>query len=245
VFARRLPSVAVRNCILLGTMTTPPLPASPCMRVRLDYTNTDGFLAGNRFYLSYAGSPPTPGNCTTLASDIASAWATNLESLVHGDWSLTEIDVLDIASYTGASGQWTGSNTGTNSGTQLSANAATNIEFDIARRYRGGKPRIFLPPPSQGEMVSAAKWSSSFITAANTGIAAFFTALEALSVGAVGTLAHVNLSYYEGFTNVTNSSGRTRAAPKYRTSALVDTVEGYATKATVGSQRRRRTATTY
>lgn len=226
-------------------MTAPPLPASPCMRVRLDYTNSDAFKGGSRFYLSYAGSPPTPGNCTTLAGDIATAWASDLASLVHGDWALTEVDVLDIASLTGASGQWTGSESGSNSGNQMTANTATNVEFDIARRYRGGKPRMFLPTPGDPELLDAGHYTSTFITAVNTGVGNFFAAIEALSIGAVGALAHVNLSYYSGFTNVTNSSGRTRAAPKYRATALVDTVESYSCKAVVGSQRRRRTATTY
>jgi len=71
------------------------------------------------------------------------------------------------------------------------------------------------------------------------------TAVTGLSVGAVGALAHVNVSYYQSFKNVTNSSGRTRAAPTYRTIALLDPITGYVVKAVVGSQRRRRTAKTY
>lgn len=104
---------------------------------------------------------------------------------------------------------------------------------------------MFLPPPSNSLMLDNAHWTDTFVTDVNTGIAAFFTAIAALSIGAVGALAHVNVSYYQGFTNVTNSSGRTRAAPKYRTAALVESVNGYATKQLIGSQRRRRAATTY
>src|ERR1700742_2911579 len=100
-------------------MTAPPLPASPCVRVRLDMTQTDEYLAGNRFYLSYSGAAPTAGNCATLASDIATAWASDLANVISSDFVLTEVDVLDIASDTGASGQWTGSEAGSNSGTAL------------------------------------------------------------------------------------------------------------------------------
>jgi hypothetical protein len=115
-------------------MTAPPLPASPCLRVRLDYTNSDTFLAGSRFFLSYSGAAPTPGNCATLASDIAAAWSSHLAALVNADWTLTEIDVLDIASDSGASGQWVGSDSGTLSGNNLPSQCATNVEYDIARR---------------------------------------------------------------------------------------------------------------
>jgi len=226
-------------------MTTPPLPASPCLKVMLDYGNEDNSLAGSRFYLSYAGAAPTSGNCITLAGDIAAAWGTHLAGMVDETYALVEVDVLDIASYSGNSGQWTGNTPGTYSGSSLSANAATNVEFGIARRYRGGKPRMFLPPPTVGALGSPARWSSTFLTGAATAVPAFFAEVVALSVGAVGALAHVNLSYYQGFTNITNSSGRERAVPKYRATALVDQVNGYATKGVVGSQKRRRTATTY
>ena len=215
------------------------------MRVRLDYEEAGGTLAGSRFYLSYAGAAPTAGNCITLAGDIAAAWATHLAPSVHQGFSLSEVDVLDIASDTGSSGQWTGNNVGGDSSTAVPNNVATNVEFDIARRYRGGKPRMFLPPPGADGLSTPDKWTTAFTDSVNTAMAAFFAEIEALSIGAVGTLAHVNLSYYKGFTNVTNSSGRTRAAPKYRDVALVDSVNGYAAKSVVGSQRRRRTSVTY
>lgn len=200
---------------------------------------------GSRFYLSYSGGAPSAANCVTLANDIATAWNTDLAALVYINNVLTEVDVLDIASDSGAFGTAAVSHAGTLDGATLTANVATNVEFDLARRYRGGKPRMFLPTPDGTKLVSEDKWTDAFIAAVNTGVAAFFTAIEALSVGSMGSLSHVNVSYYSGFTNVTNSSGRTRAAPKYRTpTAKVDTVTGYACKAVVGSQRRRRTATT-
>lgn len=225
-------------------MTVPPLPASPCLRVRLDFLNEDGFDAGSRFFLSYAGAAPTPGNCATIAGDIATAWASDMAALSNTGWTLTEIDVLDIASHTGASGQWTGSHAGTAGGGNLPASAATNVEFGIARRYRGGKPRMFLPAPGTDALNTAAQWTTAYQTAVNTGVAAFFTAVEAISVGAVGALGHVNVSYYQGFTNHTNTSGRERAVPTYRDVALVDVVNGYSAKLMIGSQRRRRVATT-
>jgi hypothetical protein len=226
-------------------MTAPPLPASPCLRVRLEYTNSDQSLAGSRFYLSYAGSAPTPGNCTTIAGDIEAAWVAGPLAMIHTDWALTEIDVLDITTLTGSSGQWTGSESGTFEGQAYPASIATNVEFGIARRYRGGKPRMFWPPPGGDALLDAGHWTSTFLTQAATNNATFWTDVQAIDVGTVGTLTHVNLSYYSGFKNITNSSGRTRAVPQYREAALLDTVESYAVKAEVGSQRRRRVSTSY
>lgn len=225
-------------------MTVVPLPDTPCVRVRLIYTDTDGNEMGNRFYLSYSGSAPSGANCATLASDISSAWGTNLKGLVIDSVSLTEIDVLDIATDSGLSGQWTGTVTGTNGSGPLSIQCAINVEFDIARRYRGGKPRFFLPTANNSEMDGLNRWTSGFVTTVNSDVAAFFTAVEALSVGSMGTLQHVNLSYYKGFTNIVNSSGRERAVPTYRGTALHDNVTGYSCKQTIGSQKRRRSSTT-
>lgn len=226
-------------------MTPVPLPDIPCVRVKLDYSNASVLRAGSRFYLSYSGSAPSGANCATLASDVASEWAGVIAPLVQENFALIEVDVLDIATDSGLSGQWTGSNGGSRSGTACPAQCATNVEFGIARRYRGGKPRMYLPPGVNGDQSTDASWSAGFIGTVNTAVAAFFTNLEGLSVGSMGTLAHVNLSYYKGFTNNTTPSGRERAIPTYRATALHDNVTGYSCKAEIGSQRRRRTATTF
>ena len=226
-------------------MTTPPLPASPCVRVSLKYSDGGGQFAGSRFFLSYSGSAPTGANCTTLAGDIEAQWASHIAPLCSaGNYDLVEVDVLDIATNSGLSGQWSGSTASTRSGSNLPLQCATNVEYDIARRYRGGKPRMYLPPGYESDMAGQNAWNATFITAVNTGVAAFFAGIAGLSVGSMGTLAHVSLSYYRSFTNIANSSGRERAVPTYKATATLDTVNGYSTKATIGSQKRRRTATT-
>lgn len=225
-------------------MTTPPLPASPCVRVALKYTQSDGFLAGSRFFLSYTGTAPSGTDCTTLAGDIAAAWQTNFPSAIPTTWALTEVDVLDIASNSGLSGQWTGSHAGTRSGTPLPSQCASGVEFGLSRRYRGGKPRMYVPPGTTADQADAAHYSGAYVALFTAAVSQTMTAIEALTVGSLGTLQHVNLSYYSGFTNVTNTSGRTRAVPKYRATAVVDKVTGYFGKAEISSQKRRRLATT-
>lgn len=211
----------------------------------MDFKQADTSLAGCRFFLSYSGAAPTGANCATLASDIATQWGTDLQGLTSNQFGLSEVDVLDIATLSGLSGQWTGTKTGGNAGTYLPAQTAVNVEFNIARRYRGGKPRMYHPPMSQAETADPAHWDATHIGSFNAAITNFFAGIEALSVGAIGTLQHVNLSYYQGFRNITNSSGRERAVPTYRAAALLDTITGYSTKGLFGSQRRRRNATTY
>lgn len=225
-------------------MTTVPLPDVPCLRVRVIGEDGPGNDWGTRFYLSYAGSAPTGANCITLAGDISAAFGTHLASLMTSNNVLNEIDVLDIATDSGLSGQDTSVVAGTRSGTAMPAQVATNVEYGIARRYRGGKPRAYWPFGVQGDENNVSMWGSTFLAAVNTGVIAFFAEVEALSVGAVGTLKHVNLSYYKGFTNHTSTSGRESAVPTYRATAVHDDVTGYFAKALISSQRRRRVATT-
>lgn len=225
-------------------MTEPPLPDVPTLRCRLVYNTQSVLAASNRFFLQYAGAAPTGANCIAIANAIEAAWVANLAPIVNENDSLGEVDVLDIATDSGFSGQWTGTESGSRAGGTVPVQVAANIEFGLARRYRGGKPRMFLPPGTTGDLENAWEWTVEYIDAVTAGVEAFFTAVEAIEVGAVGALTHITLSYYKGFTNITNSSGRERAVPTYRDVALSNVVTSYGCKAILGSQRRRRTSTT-
>jgi hypothetical protein len=226
-------------------MATVPLPDNPSIRVRLIGNKGTGTEWGNRLYFNYSGTAPDGAQCTTLAGDIAAAWNTNLASIINNGIALEEVDVLDITTAMGASGQWSGTHNGTYSGTQLPEQVANNVEFNIAERYRGGKPRIYLPPPADGALYTASTWTSAFVSASNTAVDAFFAAVVALSVSPFGTLSHVVLSYYHGY-NTTSPPWRGpgyKYPPKYRSTALSLPIAGYSTKVGLGSQKRRRTST--
>lgn len=225
-------------------MTVVPLPDTPTLRVRFIWNEGAEGEGGVRLYFSYTGSAPSGANCNTLASDFETAWASHIAPLLGSNCVLNEVDVLDIATHTGASGTWNGSDAGGNSGPFLPWNCAMNVEWNIARRYRGGKPRMYLPPLVASGLADQRSWSSSAITSVNDGVDAFISECVGFDVGSVGTLGHISLSYYQSFHNVTNTSGRTRAVPLYRTTALSDPIIGHSAKVVVGSQRRRRTSTT-
>jgi hypothetical protein len=123
---------------------------------------------------------------------------------------------------------------------------ANNVELGIGERYRGGKPRIYFPPPVTADMSGLGSFAGAFLTASNAGVAAFFAAIEAFVAPPLTPLTHVLLSYYHG---VSTTSPPWRGPgfkypPKYRATALSLQIKSYNTKAVIGSQRRRRTATT-
>lgn len=225
-------------------MTQPPLPDVPTLRAELAFLNTDSFQAGSRLFFQYSGGPPSALDCQSFGTALGNSWSTNIALLVHQDWSLNEVDVLDIATYTGHSSKVSMSHPGGYTGATIPASAAANIEFLISRRYRGGKPRMFSPPPGNTAMQSAGLWLPGFLPQWQTGMTAFIAAVVGQTFGSIVIQHHINLSYYHMFDNVTDSSGRIHAAPRYKATATSDIITGYALKQVIGSQRRRRTATT-
>lgn len=225
-------------------MTAPPLPDVPCVRVRLIGRDDVGNDWGVRFYLRYTGSAPSGNDCVTLAGDVQTAFATSLAGLMQVAQSLTEVDVLDIASNSGLSGQTSSPVPGTRAGNIMPIQTAAVVEFGIARRYRGGKPRVYWPFGVVNDMLDQAHWTDAFRGAFEADTQAFFEAIEAETIGSMGTLQHVNLSYYSGFEAIKDSSGRYHNVPTYRPTAKHDDITSYIGKAEMGSQKRRRTATT-
>jgi hypothetical protein len=227
-------------------MTLPPLPESNVVRVEMIQEPPNANQAGSRFFLGYTGSAPSSANCVTLAGDVESAWVTNLAPLVPSNWSLNKVDVLDISTRLGAFGESVVTHDGTRAGAEVPQQVATGIEYKVAVRYRGGKPRIYQPPGLAADVVNDVSWAGAFVTDYNAGIAAFFAELAGLSIGAMGVLSHVVVSYYHGFSvSINPVTGRSRNIPTYRTpNALVWPVTGYDTKSLLSSQKRRRTSTT-
>jgi hypothetical protein len=224
-------------------MTLVPLPDTPCVRIGLIWNAPGPDELGTRLFFSYTGGPPTAADLTTVADDVAAAYAAHLAGLSSSANSLTGVDIIDIASYTGQSGQWAGSDGGSRSGEGMVAQVATNVQYNIARQYRGGKPRGYWPFGTHADLQTNATWQSEFTSAVNAGIEGFITAIESMSEASITMSHHVNLSYKRLFDNVKNSSGRESAVPRYRDVALHDDVVGYKTSALLSSQRRRRTST--
>lgn len=225
-------------------MAQVPLPDTPCLRVRLSGTDDSGNTWGTRFFLSYAGGAPSGADCIAIADDISTAYANHLVPLTAVSVALTEIDVLDIATRSGLSGQWNGNAPGSASGGDVPIQVSQNVEYGIARRYRGGKPRGFWVTGTDTDILNQSHWTAAWVTTVQAAMVAFFAEVEAISQGAVGALRHVNLSFYQHSTVFIKSGGRAQNLSVYRPIALHDNITGYFAKQLMGSQRRRRTSTT-
>lgn len=219
----------------------PALPSVPdVLRIQFKWTSSSDVDVLCRLYWQYSGTAPTNGQLATMASTLAGNMNTVYGSYWHSDVTLTECIITDLSSPTAATGSATVSHAGTLTGTELPANTALLINFQVARRYRGGKPRLYLPLGSSSEMLTTQTWSTTFTTNVLSQYGTVQTDIaNAIAVWG-SSVSQVNVSYYKGFTVFTEPSGRARNIPTLRAGGpVVDTVTGYSVNPKFGSQRRR------
>jgi hypothetical protein len=114
------------------------------------------------------------------------------------------------------------------------------VNFLITRRYRGGKPRWYLPWGGGGDLTSRQEWTAGFITNVTSAISAIRTGFIGASSGSTSVSNQVNVSYYSGFTAVENPiTHRWRNVPTLRATPAVGVIESYSVAGLVSSQRRR------
>jgi hypothetical protein len=219
----------------------PPLPyANEVLEVQLRHTYAADLDVLTRVFFAYTGTAPVDSGLNTMASTVSSAWGTNLKSLAVPAVALTEVVVTDLTSATSARGVWSGSVAGTRSGTDIFANVCMNVGFVIARRYRGGKPKCYLPFGNASDLQTSQTWTSTFVSAVGTGWAAFITAVIAAAPSGTTISGQINVSYFQGFTSVENPiTHRYRNVPTLRATPVQDTVIGTVYQTRPASQRRR------
>lgn len=224
----------------------PALPAVPnVVRLRWLHTVGSNLNLGCHQYWHYTGAAPTAADMVSLAGTMESLWNTNFKPLA-GTWvTLTECIAQDLSSSSAAIGTNSTTSTGTLSGSPLTAETAVLVNYVIARRYRGGKPRTYWPIGQPSNLTTAERWSAGAVTGFQTAVNAISTGLAAVTFSGGGTLnSQVNVSYYLGFTSYQNPvTGRWINAPKVRATPVVDNITSSVVSAIPGSQRRRMRAT--
>ena len=137
---------------------------------------------------------------------------------------------------------WQATRIGTREGLPNGAAVAALINFKVARRYRGGKPRIYAPWFVSSDLTPGRlTWTEAALSAGTAGWAAFTSVLLNDAPAAMGVLEHVNVSYYEGFEVVVDErTGRSRNVSQLRAAGpAVDVVTGFSINPKPGSQRGR------
>ena len=196
-------------------------------------------IALNRIFFRYDGTAPSDTQLATLAGAISTDWQGNIAPLVDTACSLQQVECTDLSSPTAAHGVDNTIHAGTRAGSGLPSAVCAVVKQNIARRYRGGHPRVYLRAGVLSDMSGESAWAGAFVTEYVNDYNAFSVALQALGWAGASNFYPVNVSYYQGFHNFTFPSGRVRALPTLRGAPVVDPITSYAGNPRPANQRRR------
>lgn len=220
----------------------PSLPNTPSAVLSVIFHNDLNGDANVRtkLYFAYTGGPPNNTDCNTIASGASSAWSAHLAALMSNTSAMFLTEVEDLATTNGGVGQHTSAINGTLSGGVLPVEVCQLVNYRVARKYRGGKPRSYFPFGDETKVNTDGRtWTSSQLIAVNAGISAFQTAMAAVTGGSTNVAGPVNVSYYHGYLapTIVNNRAKNHLAP--RATPIVDPITSSAANSLLANQRRR------
>lgn len=150
----------------------------------------------NRFFMKYTGAMGSV-DATTLCTTLASSWTTRFNAMYPTTLTLIDTGCLDLGSRTGINVILPVSHPGTAAASlQLSAGAAIVIDGHVALRYRGGHPRVYLPPAVNSSLADANTWATANLATIFTAWTGMLADLASSPPLAVGALSQVGVRYY-------------------------------------------------
>jgi hypothetical protein len=216
-------------------------PQPNILRVRLDFAAGSDSLITTTTHWVWSGTAPTAAMCTTAATDSTTAGIAQFPAVMDIDTLFLGTTVEDLTTSTGAFGSNATSTAGVRAGAILPASAAVLVNLGIARRYRGGKPRLYFPWGTGADLADAQSWAAGAVTNFTFAFQSWLNSLHGVVIAGTTIVAPCSISQYHGFTLVTNPiTGRGRNVSTPRAVAIApDVVTTFAVNPKVGSQRRR------
>lgn len=200
-------------------------------------------VAENILHFNGAGGA-SGADLATSASNIAAALAADAPFVGAFGPHVTfeSITLTDLGSVAEASGEGFATGVGTRTGSPLSSGACALIRLGISRRYKGGKPRSYMPWGTSADLDAVNHWSSGAITAFDTAYASMITYIETFS-GTAALSAQINLGYFSGYTlGPAQPGGFRKKIPTPLGAPHKDVITSVSASPNVGSQRRRNRA---
>jgi hypothetical protein len=220
----------------------PALPATPSgvVKIALGHSVEEDALVTSSHCLSYTGGAPTSADLEDIATSVSVTWAEYLAPMMTPDGYLGSVTVYDLANPATVEGVWSGSEEGTRTGALPSIATCALMQGHIDRRYRGSRPKLFLPYGVVADSEDINQWTGDFLTEMPEAWGDYITNLAVDGAGSTVLGDPVGVSYYHGFTVVTSpTTGRARNVPTVRDVPLVSDIISYTLRARFGSQRRR------
>lgn len=222
----------------------PALPPVPkVIKVTLSYHVSTDFTVVNNLHWAYPNTAPDSTAMTTFAGSVSASWATYMAPVTHTSVSLVNVRAVDLSSDQAATGNNAGVHAGTRTGTALPGDTCALVNYPILRRYRGGKPRTYLPVGAAADLLDAQHWTTTFRSAAETAFQQFQNAVATNPPVGSGQMSMVSISYYQKFHVHYGSTGRAHNISDLRVDGpKVDPILSISVSQTLASQRRRQRA---
>jgi len=185
----------------------PPLPFADQVLKFEFITNLQIGQAVNIFHAKYTGGPPANADLETFYTANS---AVLLRPYIHNlavDYELASIKITDLTSDTSAAIEVSPAVAGTNGGSGIPQSASVLMSYIVARRYRGGHARSYLPFGTDADLANNVTWSGTFTTNVSNDMTAFVNAINAYSGSGLTSLTFGQLSYV--------SAGARRATPVF------------------------------
>lgn len=115
------------------------------------YYEGDRDTAVNVMWISSLGIDGADSDLlASLANDIGSEWVDKFAPYICNEQTILECVVTDWSSDTGVSGTKVLNVAGSSGPGPMPSQVCSLINWQVATRYRGGRPRQYVPAPSQG-----------------------------------------------------------------------------------------------
>jgi hypothetical protein len=219
----------------------PALPSpGAIIQLKLNFKVYGDLVAMTRHFFHYTSGAPSGTDLTTMASDAVSTFGSAFSSLYDVNTSLESATATDLSSAMGHEATAGTPVAGALAGGAIPPAAAAVVAHSIARRYRGGHPRTYLPLGDTSKIATSGTWSSGFVSAVDSAWGTWANGMLT-TFGSLVVDKIVNVSYY-GPPNVviTNPvTHRARTVSTLRTTPIVDDITGHSVNPLIGSQRRR------
>ncbi len=219
----------------------PALPSVPqTLRIQYKWQIDEDLGAVCREFFRYTGAGASAADLVTLANSICASYVVNIQDLFHVSRSLLSVTITDLSSPTSPEGISTDvALVGTRAGTKLPASSSVLQSQEILRRYRGGHPRTYWPMGVEADLQDSQTWTVAFVNAVHAGLVNHFNDWSTDLVPGITSVENVNVSYYEGFTVHTGTTGRARNVSTPRLSPVVDVVVSSIVREGIAQIRRR------
>lgn len=166
---------------------------------QVDVTSTFlGTTAHNLFHVRFTGTPPS--NTDFVDFDTAQG-ATMVRPWNHqcsDSLEVTSFTYTDLTSDTSTRTIVDKSVFGTVGGIQMSPQVACCVDFPVARRYRGGHPRMYIPGLGGESWDGEVGWDASFLTNMTNDFLAAVAGVNSYSGGAFDSMEWGSVSYVSG-----------------------------------------------